>query len=103
MSTELPDEGVVIIPRKVGFWAILGGFVFLAGQIYIYAATTTAVDAQISSLQRADIEARARGDDIRRRLQDLESQRDRITRVEEQLKVTIEMLREIREELRKRG
>ncbi len=103
MRTELPDEGVVIIPRRVGFWAVFGGFIFLAGQIWFFAETKATTSAEISSLQRADVEARARGDDIRRRLTDLENQRDRITRVEEQLKVMLEMLREVREELRKRS
>ena len=100
---DLPESGVVVIPRTVGFWAVFGGVIFLAGQIWFFAETKANVQADIVSLQRADVETKTRGDDIRRRLTDLENQRDRITRVEEQLKVTIEMLREIREELRKRG
>lgn len=100
---DFPEEGVVVVPRTVGFWAVLGGVVFLAGQVWFFAETKATIQAEIVSLQRADLESKTRGDDIRRRLTDLENQRDRITRVEEQLKVTIEMLREIREELRKRG
>lgn len=103
MTTELPDEGVVIVPRRIGWAAVVGGFIFLAGQIWFFAETKASIQADIIGLQRADVEARSRGDDIRRRLQDLENQRDRITRVEEQLKVMLDMLREVREELRKKS
>jgi uncharacterized membrane protein len=72
---------------------------------YTFATDRTAILAKLEALQNYDQEGRNRGDDIRRRLTDLESGRaatgDRLTRVEENLKLQTEMLREIRDELRK--
>lgn len=101
--SQLPEDGVLInVPRRIGWAAIIGGVMFFGGQIYFYAKSEANIYADITTLQRADVEARTRGDEIRRRLADLERNNDRITRVEEQLKITLEMLREIREEIRKR-
>jgi hypothetical protein len=103
MSTaQLPDEGVVIIPRKIGFLALLGGVLYLVANVATVYGAYIAVNADIAALHRVDADARLRGDDIRRRIEVLERDRDRITRVEEQLKVMLEMLREVREELRRR-
>jgi hypothetical protein len=101
--TIIPEDGGAYIPKRVGWGAIFAVVLFIVTQIVIYVQSTAATSAELAALQRNDIEARARGDDIRRRLQDLENQRDRITRVEEQLKISVEMLREIRETLRKKA
>jgi hypothetical protein len=104
MSTaQLPDEGVVIIPRKIGFWTLVGGVVYVIVNVSGFISMYYGTKGEILSLERTSLESKARGDDIRRRLEVLERDRDRITRVEEQLKVTIEMLREIREEVRRRN
>lgn len=106
LTTAMPDDGVVIIPRKLGLVAVLGGFIFLGGQIYMYAADRTETKASIVALERQDAESRGRGDDVRRRLAELEANRnnlsDRLSRVEEKISTQTDLLREIRDELKKR-
>lgn len=105
-TATLPDEGVVIIPRKIGFWAVAGGILYLITTFTGFAVQATMVSSEISALQRADTDSRARGDEIRRRIDVLERDRnsllERLTRVEEQNRQIFELTREIRDVIRKR-
>jgi chromosome segregation ATPase len=102
----MPDDGVVIIPRRLGFWAMAGGVVYLLTTTAMGALTYSGIKSDIAALERQDAESRGRGDDVRRRLSELEANRnnlaDRLTRVEERITTQTELLREIRDELKKR-
>lgn len=95
------QEGGAYIPKRIGWTAVVGGFMFLGTQIWMFAETRANVFNEISNLKTAQAESRARGDVIRQQVDELRRGSDRITRVEEQIKVVSEMLREIRDDLRK--
>jgi chromosome segregation ATPase len=103
----MPEDGVVIIPRRLGFWALMGGVAYLVTTAAMFASTYSGIRADIAALERQDAESRGRGDDVRRRLSELETNRsnlaDRLTRVEERITTQTELLREIRDELKKRS
>jgi hypothetical protein len=99
-------EGGLIIPRKIALGALVALVIGAVAQVasYVEAKTTTA--AEIMALQKADVESRARGDDVRRRLAELESMRVAVARIEERQRSQDELLRqfiaETREVLRRR-
>lgn len=91
MAVELPEEGVVIIPRRIGVGALVGGVLFLVAQVW----AASALVSEMSSMKE-------RGVAMRIRLDRLEANQDRITRLEEQVKIANERLREILTELQRR-
>lgn len=98
-------DGWLLMPKKIGIWIIIGGFAFLGQQIWNASELRATINSDLAQLHRADIESRARGDDIRNRLSQLERQRqdltDRLIRIEEQQKNTVELLRDVRDDMRK--
>lgn len=98
-------EGWFFLPKKIGWVAVVGGFLYLGQQVWETASYKTLMTSEIVALKKEDAEGRVRDDEMRRRLGDLERGRvddgNRLIRVEEQQKVTIELLREIKEDLRK--
>jgi hypothetical protein len=105
ITTTMPEDGVVIIPANSAL-AVLGGVIFLGGQIFMYASDRIETKSAIAALERQDAESRGRGDDIRRRLANSKptatTSSDRLSRVEEKISTQTELLREIRDELKKR-
>jgi hypothetical protein len=103
--TMTATDGWVLMPKKIGIWIVLGGFAFLGQQLWNASELKATISNDLASLHRADIEGRARGDDIRNRLTQLERQRqdltDRLIRIEEQQKSTVEILRDVRDDVRK--
>ena len=103
--TMAATDGWVLMPKKIGIWIVLGGFVFLGQQLWNASELKATISNEIAQLHRSDIEGRARGDDIRARLTQLERQRqdltDRLIRIEEQQKNTVEILRDVRDDVRK--
>ena len=75
---------------------------FVGTQIYIYATDVAETRANFKALHTYLGEAKARGDDMRRRIAAIEADRDRLVRVEERLKELDDRLVEIRDELRRR-
>ncbi|PVE25442.1 hypothetical protein DC522_05980 [Microvirga sp. KLBC 81] len=101
---QLPDtnEGYLVLPRRIGWAIVVGGVLYAAG-------TGWAANGYVSRLEKLeDADARFfRERDERRaavdqRLARLEQSQDRITRLEEQVKISIEMLKEIKDELKRR-
>jgi hypothetical protein len=105
MMVENLEEGAVIIPRRIGFLAIAGGVVFLVTQVYAYATVSAQNAAEFAAINRQFIDGRIRGDEIRRRIAELEASRsqiaERLTRMEERLTSQTELLRAIREDTRR--
>jgi len=101
----IKDEGVIVLPRKIGLWLVLGGILYLGQQVWSEAAMRATVAGEITNLQRSDIESRQRGDDIRRRVTALEQTgseiNGRLIRVEERLAGAVDILRQIREDQQK--
>jgi hypothetical protein len=104
MAAAQNSDGWFVLPKKVGMFAIIGGVVYLIATVWTAAEMKADLRADIAALARSDVESRARGDDVRRRLGDLEKQRidlsDRLTRIEEQNKISLDWLREIRADMK---
>jgi hypothetical protein len=111
---QLPDsrEGYLVLPRRIGWALVAGGLLYPAGTGWAgtgWAGTGWAASGYVSRLEkleqfdaRFERERRERRADVNRRLARLEQGQDRITRLEEQVKISIEMLREIRDEMKRR-
>lgn len=103
MSTTIKtDEGYIALPKRLGF--IFGIGLIVTGTLYF-----SDVRSQISSLATQLAESRQRGDTIRAEIADLKRDRvnlsERLTRLEEQSKAGLEIMRSVRDdlqELRKR-
>ena len=102
VTTIKTDEGYIALPKRLGFIVSVGAL--LAAGMYI-----SDVRNQIGSLQTQQIESRLRGDQIRIQIAELQRDRsnlsERLTRLEEQSRASLEILRGLRDdvqELRKR-
>lgn len=101
---ELPDttEGYLVLPRKIGWAIVTGGILYAAGSGWAasgYVSRIEKLELTDARFERERSEHRA---DVERRLTRLEQNQDRITRLEEQVKISIEMLKEIKDELKRR-
>lgn len=94
-------EGGITLPTKLGWTAVVGGFLFLGQQMYSEGQARTEIRRDIQELQRLQSESRERGNEIRRRLDTQDGYRidlgNRLTRLEEQQRLSVQLLQEIRE------
>ncbi|MET7243241.1 hypothetical protein ABZT49_07710 [Methylobacterium sp. EM32] len=104
MPTPDDAEGVIILPRRTSFWAMATLVVGLAGQLLWIGSYAAKIDARLEDLAASD-QRQAKRDDERYglvigRLESLERDRDRLVRLEEQVRIATDLLREIRQEIR---
>lgn len=94
------NEGYVALPKRLGFIVFAAGLV--TGGMYV-----SNVQSSIDRIDRAQAESRQRGDSLRVQVQDLQKQRgdlsERLTKVEEKMSQSVELLREIRADQRRTG
>jgi hypothetical protein len=96
------DEGYLVLPRRIGWSLVGGGLLYAIGTGWIgagYVGRLRLLELTDQRFERDRIEQRS---DIDRRIAHLEQSQDRITRLEEQVKISIEMLKDIRAELKHR-
>jgi uncharacterized protein YdcH (DUF465 family) len=101
---QLPDtnEGYLFLPRRIGWAIIVGGVLYAAGTGWAangYVARLEKLESADARFYQERVERRTVVD---QRLTRLEQNQDRITRLEEQVKISIEMLKEIKDELKRR-
>ena len=101
---QLPDtnEGYLVLPRRIGWAIVAGGLLYAAGTGWAASGYVSRLEKLEQFDARFERERRERRADVDRRLARLEQSQDRITRLEEQVKISIEMLREIRDEMKRR-
>ncbi|QRE76474.1 hypothetical protein [Methylobacterium aquaticum] len=112
MSTAEPAEGAIILPKRAPLWAALGviGSLIVGGatQLIGGASYVAKIDGRFESLAESDSRITKRSDEryaaIVDRLASLEKDRNdtsgRLIRLEEQLRMSVDLLREIRESMR---
>lgn len=105
IMAKIDLEGGFTVPRKLGTIVVAGGFMFLGQQLWAASELRATVLAKIDQLSRYDVESKGRGDELRGRVGRLEQQRAdidaKLARVEEQGKMTLDLLREMREDVRR--
>lgn len=101
---QLPDtnEGYLVLPRRVGWAIVAGGILYAAGSGWAASGYVSRIEKLEQADARLERERTERRADVDRRLSRLEQNQDRITRLEEQVKISIEMLKEIKDELKRR-
>jgi hypothetical protein len=101
---QLPDtnEGYLVLPRRIGWAIVAGGLPYPAGTGWAASGYVSRLEKLEQFDARFERERSERRADLVRRLARLEQSQDWITRLEEQVKISIEMLREIRDEMKRR-
>ncbi len=104
MSQSQDAEGVIILPRRTSFRVITTLVVWVAGQLLWVGSYAARIDARLEDLGASD-QRQAKRDDERHglvigRIESLERDRDRLVRLEEQVRIATDLLREIRQEIR---
>jgi hypothetical protein len=122
MTATIDDaDGVIVLPRRASFWAAATVLLGILGQSVTAGVYVAKLDARfeaietrlaVTTAERAAEDTRIlkRGDDrfgqITARLESLERdrsvERDRLVRLEEQSRAANELLREIRQDIRRR-
>lgn len=121
MSDHDAPDGVIVLPRRASFWSAAAVIAALVGQFVTAGVYVAKIDARfeaveakvaLAATERAAEDGRIlkRGDDrygqIVGRLESLERdrsvERDRLVRLEEQSRAANELLREIRQDIRRR-
>ncbi|TGD94072.1 hypothetical protein [Methylobacterium nonmethylotrophicum] len=106
--TAEPAEGAILLPKRASFWAAGALLMGLAGQLVWAGSYVAKIDARFDALGEKDMLLAKRGDDrfgqVNARLDSLERDRSdtagRLIRLEEQVKLSVDLLREIRETMR---
>jgi hypothetical protein len=117
---DTPD-GVIVLPRRASFWSAAAVIAALAAQFVTAGFYVAKIDARFEAIETKvaitssdrvaeDNRILKRGDDrfgqITARLESLERdrsiERDRLVRLEEQSRAANELLREIRQDIRRR-
>ncbi|MFE1599943.1 hypothetical protein [Methylobacterium sp. ID0610] len=102
--TSEPAEGAVILPRRAPLWAAGTVLVSIAAQLLSAGAYSAKVEARLEELAASDARILTRLDEryavISGRVESLERDRDRLVRLEEQVRIATDLLREIRQEMR---
>ena len=96
------NEGYLVLPRRIGWSLVAGGLFYAIGTGWIgagYVGRLRMLELADQRFERDRLEQRAAVD---LRITRLEESQDRITRLEEQVKISIEMLKDIRAELKRR-
>lgn len=120
MSDHDTPDGVIVLPRRASFWSAAAVIAALVGQFATAGVYVAKIDARfeaieakvaIAATERAAEDSRIlkRGDDrygqIVGRLESLERdrsvERDRLVRLEEQSRAANDLLREIRQDIRR--
>ena len=96
-ESPLPVEGMIVLPRTAPFWAALSLVAALAVQIYVAAAYVSGVESRIRDLEAGSGRMVARVEAAEKGGADTAG---RLIRLEEQVRLSNELLREIREALR---
>ncbi|KMO12053.1 hypothetical protein [Methylobacterium indicum] len=107
-ATAEPIEGAVILPKRAPLWAVLGVAVTLGSQIAIASGYVAKIEGRLDGFTESDNRITKRSDErysaIVDRLASLEKDRNdtsgRLIRLEEQLRMSVDLLREIRESMR---
>lgn len=108
MSAAEPVEGAIILPRRAPLWAALGVLAVLGTQIATASVYVAKVEGRLDGFSESDNRITRRSDEryssIVDRLASLEKDRNdtsgRLIRLEEQLRMSVDLLREIRESMR---
>ncbi|MBY0300057.1 MAG: hypothetical protein K2X71_29140 [Methylobacterium sp.] len=111
MLPHPPDdapEGALLLPKRASLWAVGGLILGLAGHLVWAGAYVTKIDARFEALGEKDALLAKAGDErfaqISVRLDVLERDRSessgRLIRLEEQVRIGNDLLREIREAMR---
>ncbi len=111
-STAEPAEGTIILPKRAPLWAAVGvvGSLIVGGatQLIGGASYVAKIDSRFEGLAENDARITKRSDEryaaVVDRLASLERDRNdtsgRLIRLEEQLRMSVDLLREIRESMR---
>ncbi|MGY2047945.1 hypothetical protein [Methylobacterium sp. JK268] len=97
-------EGAVLLPKRASLYAVAGVLASLAGQLVWFGSYTAKIDSRFEDLAASDARILHQGDErhgaVTGRLEALERDRDRLTRLEAQMQIATDLLREIRQEMR---
>ncbi|TDR94217.1 hypothetical protein [Enterovirga rhinocerotis] len=106
MTTLNVSEGYVAFPRRLSLAIAISFALALVSQTAGLSWYAAKLDSRIAELEQADRRLAARGDErfhaILMRIEVLERDRDRLARLEERVTTATELLREIRQEVRRR-
>ncbi|MGF3026499.1 hypothetical protein ACQVP2_27210 [Methylobacterium aquaticum] len=108
MSAAEPTEGTIILPKRAPLWVVLGVAVTLGSQIAIASSYVAKIEGRLDGFTESDNRITKRSDErysaVVDRLASLERDRNdtsgRLIRLEEQLRMSVDLLREIRESMR---
>lgn len=104
MSDPEAAKGVIILPRRTSFWAMATLVIGLAGQLLWVGSYAARIDARLEDLAASDLRQAKRDDEryglVIGRLESLERDLNRLVRLEEQVRIATDLLREIRQEIR---
>ena len=103
-----PAEGAIILPRRAPLWAVLGVAATLATQIATASVYVAKIEGRLDGFTESDNRITKRSDErysaVVERIGSLERDRNdtsgRLIRLEEQLRMSVDLLREIRESMR---
>ena len=103
-----PVEGVILLPKRLPLLAVVGGLAFLGAQFVGAGVYMAKIDSRFEVLADSDSRITKRSDErysvVVERIASLERDRNdtsgRLIRLEEQLRMSVDLLREIRESMR---
>lgn len=99
MPDNLFSEGVLVLPKRVSLIVLGSMLAFLLAQTCGFVWAASKMDSRVESLEQADRRIMDRGDErfigLRTRIEVLERDRDRLTRVEEKIGFIRDTLQEV--------
>jgi len=101
MTTLNIDDGYVALPRRVAigaFFALAFAAIAPVGTMSWYVSK---LDSRIETLEATDRRLADKDTAMTERIEQLDRDRDRLARVEEQVRIATDLLREIRQDLRR--
>ncbi|UHC14200.1 hypothetical protein LRS73_16620 [Methylobacterium currus] len=107
-ATPEPIDGAVILPKRAPLWAVLGVAVTLGTQVATASVYVAKIEGRLDGFTESDARITKRSDErysaLVERIGSLERDRNdtsgRLIRLEEQLRMSVDLLREIRESMR---
>ncbi|ACL62047.1 hypothetical protein [Methylobacterium nodulans] len=103
-STADPAGGAIILPKRASLWAVGAVLASAAAQLVWAGSYAAKIESRLEDLSASDTRILTRLDEryatVSGRVESLERDRDRLVRLEEQVRIATDLLREIRQEIR---